>query len=146
MCIEGQGSETHAVLTAVGELHSLTDWQVSEASEEAELVDFWERGGRRNERMREEKRRRGQRERVKVWGKSADGFQGGRYFSARGLRRRPVRSFISTRRLHHSAYRRSRRVRSARRSQSDSSESCRRGENCKRKSFIFSNEKTKQNN
>lgn len=33
----------HAVLTAVGELHSLTDWQVSEASEEAELVDFWER-------------------------------------------------------------------------------------------------------
>lgn len=32
----------HAVLTAVGELHSLTDWQVSEASEEAELVDFWE--------------------------------------------------------------------------------------------------------
>lgn len=34
----------HAVLTAVGELHSLTDWQVSEASEEAELVDFWGRG------------------------------------------------------------------------------------------------------
>lgn len=34
-------TETHAVLTAVGELHSLTDWQVSEASEEAELVDFW---------------------------------------------------------------------------------------------------------
>lgn len=33
----------HAVLTAEGELHSLTDWQVSEASEEAELVDFWER-------------------------------------------------------------------------------------------------------
>ena len=24
----------------MGELHSLTDWQVSEASEEAELVDF----------------------------------------------------------------------------------------------------------
>lgn len=41
----GGGGETHAVLTAVGELHSLTDWQVSEASEEAELVDFWERGG-----------------------------------------------------------------------------------------------------
>lgn len=36
----------HAVLTAVGELHSLTDWQVSDASEEAELVDFWEKGGR----------------------------------------------------------------------------------------------------
>jgi len=34
----------HAVLTAVGELHSLTDWQVSEASEEAELDDFWEWG------------------------------------------------------------------------------------------------------
>lgn len=34
----------HAVLTAVGELHSLTDWQVSDASEEAELVDFWEGG------------------------------------------------------------------------------------------------------
>ena len=38
------------VLTAVGELHSLTDWQVSEASEEAELVDFCEReGGERGE-------------------------------------------------------------------------------------------------
>lgn len=47
VCIESRagGGETHAVLTAVGELHSLTDWQVSEASEEAELVDFWERGG-----------------------------------------------------------------------------------------------------
>lgn len=40
-----RGDETHAVLTAVGELHSLTDWQVSEASEEAELVDFWQKGG-----------------------------------------------------------------------------------------------------
>lgn len=28
------------VLTEVGELHSLTDWQVSEASEDAELEDF----------------------------------------------------------------------------------------------------------
>lgn len=27
-------------LTEVGELHSLTDWQVSEASEEAELDEF----------------------------------------------------------------------------------------------------------
>lgn len=27
-------------LTDVGELHSLTDWQVSEASEDAELEDF----------------------------------------------------------------------------------------------------------
>lgn len=40
---QADGREMHAVLTAVGELHSLTDWQVSEASEEAELVDFWER-------------------------------------------------------------------------------------------------------
>lgn len=29
------------VLTVVGELHSLTDWHVSEASEEAELDDFY---------------------------------------------------------------------------------------------------------
>lgn len=28
-------------LTDVGELHSLTDWQVSDASEEAELDEFW---------------------------------------------------------------------------------------------------------
>lgn len=27
-------------LTEVGELHSLTDWQVSDASEEAELDEF----------------------------------------------------------------------------------------------------------
>lgn len=40
VCVQ-QRDESHAVLTAVGELHSLTDWQVSEASEEAELVDFW---------------------------------------------------------------------------------------------------------
>lgn len=32
-------------LTEVGELHSLTDWQVSEASEEAELDEFCSRGG-----------------------------------------------------------------------------------------------------
>lgn len=30
-------------LTEVGELHSLTDWQVSEASEEAELDEFCSR-------------------------------------------------------------------------------------------------------
>ena len=30
----------------VGELHSLTDWHVSEASDDAELDDFW-RGGNR---------------------------------------------------------------------------------------------------
>lgn len=40
-----EAGEMHAVPTAVGELHSLIDWQVSEASEEAELVDFWEREG-----------------------------------------------------------------------------------------------------
>lgn len=28
-------------LTDVGELHSLTDWQVSDASDEAELDEFW---------------------------------------------------------------------------------------------------------
>lgn len=32
-------------LTEVGELHSLTDWQVSDASEEAELDEFCSRGG-----------------------------------------------------------------------------------------------------
>lgn len=32
-------------LTEVGELHSLTDWQVSEASEEAELDEFCSGGG-----------------------------------------------------------------------------------------------------
>lgn len=39
-CMSVSVGRMHAVLTAVGELHSLTDWQVSEASEEAELVDF----------------------------------------------------------------------------------------------------------
>lgn len=31
------------VLTVVGELHSLTDWHVSEASDDAELDDFFSR-------------------------------------------------------------------------------------------------------
>lgn len=31
----------------VGELHSLTDWQVSDASEDAELDDFCERDNER---------------------------------------------------------------------------------------------------
>lgn len=35
--VMGQGPRA---LTEVGELHSLTDWQVSEASEDAELEDF----------------------------------------------------------------------------------------------------------
>lgn len=44
VCVRvGLVSAMHAVLTTVGELHSLTDGQVSEASEEAELVDFWQR-------------------------------------------------------------------------------------------------------
>lgn len=30
----------YLILTVVGELHSLTDWQVSDASEDAELDDF----------------------------------------------------------------------------------------------------------
>ena len=34
-------------LTEVGELHSLTDWQVSEASEEAELDEFCSQEGPR---------------------------------------------------------------------------------------------------
>ena len=29
------------ILTVVGELHSLTDWHVSEASDDAELDDFY---------------------------------------------------------------------------------------------------------
>lgn len=35
------------VLTVVGELHSLTDWQVSEASDDAELDDFCYGGKKR---------------------------------------------------------------------------------------------------
>lgn len=31
------------MLTVVGELHSLTDWHVSDASEEAELEDFYKK-------------------------------------------------------------------------------------------------------
>lgn len=47
VCVCQCACAAQAVLTAVGELHSLTDWQVSEASEEAELVDFW--GSRKQE-------------------------------------------------------------------------------------------------
>lgn len=56
----------HAVLTAVGEMHSLTDWQVSEASEEAELDDFWE-WGRWSKRERK-KQWRGRRNGVRTIG------------------------------------------------------------------------------
>lgn len=44
-------------LTEVGELHSLTDWQVSEASEDAELEDFCR--ARRPSREQERERRGG---------------------------------------------------------------------------------------
>lgn len=65
MCVCQCACAAHAVLTAVGELHSLTDWQVSEASEEAELVDFWGSGKRESRKQteadqREEVRRLGQ--------------------------------------------------------------------------------------
>lgn len=43
MCVWGVkvgGGGWITVLTVVGELHSLTDWQVSEASDDAELDDF----------------------------------------------------------------------------------------------------------
>lgn len=38
--MEAQAPMVEPELTEVGELHSLTDWQVSEASEEAELDEF----------------------------------------------------------------------------------------------------------
>lgn len=38
--VEAQAPMVEPELTEVGELHSLTDWQVSEASEEAELDEF----------------------------------------------------------------------------------------------------------
>lgn len=43
--VEAQAPMVEPELTEVGELHSLTDWQVSEASEEAELDEFCSRGG-----------------------------------------------------------------------------------------------------
>lgn len=122
----------HAVLTAVGELHSLTDWQVSEASEEAELVDFWQKGGRGDERMREKKksggggrgdgwRGRRRRQQGRKLGKSADELQA----LDGGL---PGRSFIPTGRFASlgptSA---APNVFRAPRSESDSTEACRLG-------------------
>lgn len=38
--VDTQAPMVEPELTEVGELHSLTDWQVSEASEEAELDEF----------------------------------------------------------------------------------------------------------
>lgn len=43
--VEAQAPMVEPELTEVGELHSLTDWQVSEASEEAELDEFCSRAG-----------------------------------------------------------------------------------------------------
>ena len=43
--VDAQAPMVEPELTEVGELHSLTDWQVSEASEEAELDEFCSRGG-----------------------------------------------------------------------------------------------------
>lgn len=40
LSVEAQAPMVEPELTEVGELHSLTDWQVSEASEEAELDEF----------------------------------------------------------------------------------------------------------
>lgn len=45
-------------LTEVGELHSLTDWQVSEASEDAELEDFCHAGREAEERREQSWSRR----------------------------------------------------------------------------------------
>lgn len=50
--VDAQAPMVEPELTEVGELHSLTDWQVSEASEEAELDEFCSRGGATHHRKR----------------------------------------------------------------------------------------------
>lgn len=45
--VDAQAPMVEPELTEVGELHSLTDWQVSEASEEAELDEFCSGAGGR---------------------------------------------------------------------------------------------------
>lgn len=60
-CVCQCACAAHTVLTAVGELHSLTDWQVSEASEEAELVDFWGSGKREKRKQTEADPQEGER-------------------------------------------------------------------------------------
>lgn len=72
-------------------------------------------------------------------GKSADEFEG----LDGGL---PGRSFIPTRRLHHSAYQRASEcvLCAALRSESDSTESCRWDENCERKKALFSLQREKK--
>lgn len=98
----------HAVLTAVGELHSLTDWQVSEASEEAELVDFCGGEKRKRKNRREVDQRGTERGGEKSW-RSVDEFQAGGIFISVGTyvasigkkkKKLPVRSFILTEMLH----------------------------------------------
>lgn len=73
----------HPVLTAVGELHSLTDWQVSEASEEAELVDFWGREKWERRKWREVDQRATEKGGEKSW-RSVDEFQAGGIFISVG--------------------------------------------------------------
>lgn len=60
--VDAQAPMVEPELTEVGELHSLTDWQVSEASEEAELDEFCSQGGttRHQERRVIKKKRWGQ--------------------------------------------------------------------------------------
>lgn len=48
LSVEAHAPMVDPELTDVGELHSLTDWQVSDASEEAELDEFWKQGRRMN--------------------------------------------------------------------------------------------------
>lgn len=107
VCVCQCACPSHSVLTAVGELHSLTDWQVSEASEEAELVDFWRSGkARKEETDRRKPKRRGE----KSW-RSVDEFQAGGIFISEGThtasnekkrikKKLPIRSLILTETLH----------------------------------------------
>lgn len=67
----------------MGELHSLTDWQVSEASEEAELVDFCGREKRKGKNRREVDQRGTERGGEKSW-RSVDEFQAGGIFISAG--------------------------------------------------------------
>lgn len=61
MSVEAHAPMVEPELTEVGELHSLTDWQVSEASEEAELDEFcWintkrDHDGKRGEKEKNKK-------------------------------------------------------------------------------------------
>lgn len=108
VCVCQRACATHSVLTAVGELHSLTDWQVSEASEEAELVDFWRKGRRERRKQTEENRRDG----VRRVGEVLMSFRQKVFSSLKGpiqprtrkkKKKLPVRSLILTEKLHQPA-------------------------------------------